>query len=205
MDETPFLELVPLGWDVLFLYDFRNLKPPVFPDDYKETKILAWSFGVVAALSVREELKGPLLCVAGTGAFYHAHFGIPPRLYDVTLKALKRDTEKTLNSFYQNMFTDKKDLNFFLSRRPQRCPSSLIEELESIKDKSYLPPNKKPLVLITHRDRIISARNQKKYWGKGPYIREGPFGHFPFYRFRNLEDLWYYASKALPESFKVDL
>jgi len=200
MDETPFLELIPREWDILFLYDFSTWSPFAIPEGYAEIKVLAWSFGVTAALSLKD-LNFPLLCVAGTGAFYHSRLGIPPRIFDATLEALKKAPQKTLFSFYRNMFSEQKDLVRFLKRRPQRPFSSLVEELEALKERNF-PPNARASVVITLHDRIISARNQKRFWAERARLSEVPLGHFPFYQFRDLEDFWNKNFRGVARAFQ---
>ncbi|WP_456369842.1 pimeloyl-ACP methyl esterase BioG family protein [Thermodesulfatator atlanticus] len=180
MDESPFVPVfVKEPFDVLFIYDYRKIKPPSLPRGYKSIKILAWSSGVPVALKFHENV----LCVAGTGAIYHARYGIPPRVFDATLCALKKDAQKTLLAFYRNMFDEEKDFYLFMKNRPKRMHSQIIEELEAIKEqKIFFPENAK--AIVTSSDRIIPAKNQERFWNQtGVKTRKISASHFPFYRF----------------------
>ncbi|OAG27145.1 pimeloyl-ACP methyl esterase BioG family protein [Thermodesulfatator autotrophicus] len=186
LDERPFLPLMEKEhFDVCFIYDYREDKLPSFPE-YPETIVLAWSAGVIFALSYQEKFNKLTLC-GGTGFLRHSKWGIPPKIYDATLLALKKDGEKALLSFYRNLFWREEDFNFFIKNRPRRPLTEIIEELEVLKEKSFSGKPKHARILVTEKDRIIPARNQKNFWNYvGLSFTLKPWEHFPFYRAKTL-------------------
>ncbi|AEH45951.1 protein of unknown function DUF452 [Thermodesulfatator indicus DSM 15286] len=186
-DETPFLPLLENEtYDVAFIYDYREEKLPALPE-HSETTVLAWSAGVLCALSKQEAVFGKTIFLGGTGALRHRRWGIPPKIYDATLSALKKDGEKALYSFYKNMFLREEDFKFFLKNKPQRLLNELIEELEVLSDKNFSEKTKNAQVIITEKDRIIPPRSQKNYWSQmGLSFCQKPWGHFPFYQEKTL-------------------
>ncbi len=196
MDERPFQDLSSQDYDVWVCFDYRSLDyAPSVWEDYQEVIVLAWSLGVGAALQAFDRLKqvSAWVFVNGTGAFRHPRWGIPPRIFDRTLAALKDQRAQTLYAFYQNMFFGEADgdLARFLSHRPQRNLKEIVEELEMAADLLVTPRlTNKVVALVGQKDRIIPARNQQAFWQEmGLKCHLYPWGHFPFYRFSTFEEL----------------
>ncbi len=196
MDKTPFEGLTSTLYDVWVSFDYRYLKdiPPLW-EDYDQVIVLAWSLGVGAVLKVFDQLKNvsAWVFINGTGAFRHPRFGIPPRIFDHTLAALKEKRHKTLEAFYQNMFYGEaaQDLARFQAHLPKRDLEELIEELEGAQGFLLTPRLRgNATALIGQKDRIIPARNQEAFWQEmGVKSLFYPWGHFPFYRFSTFEEL----------------
>ena len=195
MDETPFLPLKTSGLDLLLLYDYRDLVLPPLPESYQRIMLLAWSFGVYAALHC---LSGGLLpklekavFLNGTGAPYDRAYGIPPRVFDVTYKAFERAPQETLFRFYQNMFLRREDWRRFKGHLPRRDFEELREELACARQWPPLfcsPPVGK--ALWAAQDAIFPPAHQRRYWETLSFPAEEILeGHFPFYRFQYLEQL----------------
>ncbi len=191
MDENPFLPLKIRGWDLALIYDYRDLNFPPIPS-YAEIKILGWSAGVYAGLlALREGLAQQGVFVNGTGAFCHPTWGIHPRLWRATWQALKRAPQQTLSKFYQNMFRHSEDLRFFLTHRPQRSISEIIEELEALMGfDPCLEVRGEVRAFVGRDDAIFPPLAQKRYWEERgiPWLFL-PGGHFPFYE-RRLEEFF---------------
>ncbi len=189
-DERPFETLAAQSpFDVYVVYDYRELGPLSLPGGYREHLFLGWSLGGTVALHLGVYRRGPLYLLGATGYFCHERFGIPPKIYALTLQGLKRKKEESLFSFYERAFSGEEGLDVFLLHRPRRPLDELIEELEKTKDLGTPPPQGANIkVLITGKDRIIPPRAQRLYW-EGRAGVERPFGHFPFYRFEDFAGL----------------
>ena len=110
--------------------------------------------------------------VAGTPYPVHNEYGIPERIYNLTIKGF---SEKSVQKFMERMFLTKPDMVKFSDRAVESQKSELIKMLE------YKPNDKfnYSKVIIPDSDLIIPTKNQKKYWDtKGEMIHSGhcPFG-----------------------------
>lgn len=194
MDERPFHGLCGEETAVAVLYDYRDLELPEIPKGYSRVYILAWSLGVYAALKNLSSLNGEILFLAGTGAFSHPEFGIHPRVMNLTLKGLEERGEKSLLAFYANMFSGELGLEIFLENQPQRNLSEVVEELKMAAERGPLFPSNfsKIRAVCTLRDRIVPFEAQLRYWERvGVPVRILEAGHFPFYRFSSLKELFF--------------
>ncbi len=194
MDPRPFYKLSSQAYDVLMLFDYRNLGDLSLDlSAYQEIEVLAWSLGVSAALRLIEKIPARRwIFLNGTGAFCHKQWGIHPRLIERTLKALRTLGEDTLLAFYKNMFQGEKGLEEFLTKRPCRRLKELITELEKA---SSWPPafpegDLNAIALVGKKDRIIPPAAQKAFWERAKVqVKSLPLGHFPFYCFDYFEDI----------------
>ncbi len=194
VDERPFLELVG-SETVAFLYEYdERLSVPEFLKEFKRKFVLGWSLGVRMALEAVEQLDGVerLVVVAGTGTFSHPETGIHPRLVRLTLKALKSEGRKVLENFYDRMFSEDKDRKIFRSRLPERSTESVIKELEfAMELEPKFPKDLEGTYLLTEKDAIFPPEAQEKFWKESLFkIIRKPFGHFPFYRFGSLREIF---------------
>ncbi len=192
MDERPFLDLIPPGTAVAFLYDYRDLELPAWPP-FPKVKVLAWSLGVRVALYHRERLPYEMSLVAGTGAFVDPRWGIPPRVFNLTLKALREKGESVLSRFYQKMFEDPAHWERFERGTPQRPLKEVQEELEiqALKVPVFPSSAKGLKVWITQKDAVFPSQAQKAYWERaGVPVNMLPEGHFPFYSYPSLK-VWF--------------
>ena len=205
MDCTPFAGMETVDYDVLMFYDYKNLDIESYLVEecarYKNTVLIGWSFGVWAAAQVGNKFN-PQRCIAvnGTPFAIHERFGIPSKLYDLTLSTL---SEKTLLLFYKNMFINSEgEDNFskFLEKMPKRELQEQKEELLLIKEQVLAGESKDPeskdimsfdTAIIGKHDRIIPSKNQLYYWKSQPNTRhtiiDAP--HFLFDLFKNWDDL----------------
>lgn len=186
MDPAPFADLAIPGHDLLMVYDYRDLTPPDLSclAGYRQRHLLAWSMGVWAA---SRQLAAPpfffhsATALAGTLQPVHDRCGIPTAAFDATLSSLDRDAA---DAFYRSMFDEPDQAERFLAQRPDRSTTSLRNELERLKT-ACLGQGPGPDIfdrrIVTSRDRVFPARNQKRAWqGTVSVTRKWP--HFPFYR-----------------------
>jgi pimeloyl-[acyl-carrier protein] methyl ester esterase len=203
MDEKPFQLLGSDEFDVFMLYDYRELAVPVnlraLCQPYHEIHLMAWSLGVWVCQQLKEELPERIvfsLAVNGTLQPIHPRYGIPPEIFESTLKNL---SARTLHNFYQNMFSADEIAKLFLQHLPSRPVLEIIEELHHLKILILAEAENQEVMgfdaaLIGNRDMIISPRNQLRFWQNQSNCRMAAAGHFPFYNWKKWEDIFVHRS-----------
>lgn len=189
MDQTPFRTLPVTRHDLCMVIDYRTLPPidlQMFAD-YHRLHLVAWSMGVWAAahlLAGQADRFTTSTAIGGTLTPIDNQRGIPADSYNAMLDHFTADT---VEHFYSSMFDSHEQLTTFLENRPQRPLDELREELAAFRDAALdagPARNMYSRKIITSRDRIFSARNQRRAWGKdSAEVCNWP--HFPFY---NLAD-----------------
>ncbi|NLX19833.1 MAG: alpha/beta fold hydrolase [Desulfobulbus sp.] len=193
MDPAPFHALPATGCDLCMFIDYRTLEPvdlQMFAG-YDRLHLVAWSMGVwVAAhlLADRADCFATSTAMGGTLSPIDNQRGIPAASYNAMLDQF---TAQTLDSFYENMFDSREQLHTFLENRPKREVAELRDELQAFSDAFFNfgpAPDIYQRKIITSRDRIYSARNQLRAWGKNSAeVRNWP--HFPFYMLTDWHEL----------------
>lgn len=201
MDPSPFATIAPPDADLFMVYDYRELTPvDLTPlEGYAHCHLLAWSMGVwVAAhlLAGKEQRFTSRTAVGGTLQPIDAKLGIPPQQYAHMVEHFSPDI---LHGFYRNMFDDESQHQRFLSQRPQREISDIHQELASFRDavaQSGVPVDIYQQKWITSHDRIFSARNQMRAWGKGVgIVRNWP--HFFFFMDNSWNELLFLTDHSV--------
>lgn len=187
MDPAPFRTVPASGHDLLMLYDYRQLDPDrigdMIPAGYRQLYLLAWSMGVWVA----GHLLGPfcdrfasLVAVNGTTTPIDDRRGIEAKAYADMISSFSAGT---LETFYQAMFDDRREAEFFLRHRPQRPADNMLAELVMLRC-AYLEHGPAADIftrkIIGSRDRIFPARSQLRAWDKD-HSTVLPLPHFPFY------------------------
>ncbi len=189
MGPEPFAEIKVSGADLLLCYDYRKLD--AVPDaemfgGYQRLDIIAWSMGVWMAARCFGGNDFPFASATAIGGTIHPlddRKGIAVGFF--TDMAEKLDKQK-ISSFYNSMFSESPLREKFMKNRPCRSIASLKDELLSIIDMVQAENNQGvediyDLKIITLRDRVFSARNQLRAWGREKSVRM-EWSHFPFYR-----------------------
>lgn len=186
MDPTPFTHLANDRLDVCFVHDYRQLAP--FSLDilsgYQQVHLVAWSMGVwVAGKFLNSDDAKFATCTAlgGTLNPIDTNRGIPPERYDNLITTFG---QQTLEDFYQAMFDNPADVARFLAHQPRQSLPSLAEELQAFRQAYFHLGEGTDLFsrrLVPKRDRIFSARNQIRAWGKEK-AETLPWPHFPFFQ-----------------------
>lgn len=200
MDSSVFSHWGDPPLRVMELHDYRNLSEGL--SQLKETSglyshilVVAWSMGVWAWPRLSTHLRDfPIRAVAINGTPFprHNHWGIPEAVFDATLQGM---SPASLDLFYRNMFNEA-DLHhrFIQYNQPQRSLPDLVEELAAIRDHSVLTFSPREdffhKVLISRKDRIVPARNQRNYWEGHPDIQFLGGGHHCFYEWDSWEDFF---------------
>ena len=181
MDEFIISHLDRSGFDLLVLYDYTDLDvdfPPL--DNYQEKYIIGWSMGVMIS-TLFYDCFGNInkyIAINGTPKPIDDKYGIPERVYKLTLKSFN---ENTCRKFMEKMFDTKPPIEKF-SNRTLESQKEELENLMGIEGK-YISFDK---VFVSENDNIIPTKNQLNYW-RYPVIIKG--GHCPFFKFESWSEI----------------
>jgi len=207
MDEGVFNRIRRPGYDIMVIWDYRNLSIDWgCTASYSEICILAWSFGVYAASQTIQAIDSKItkkIAVNGTMQPIDDKYGIPEAIFDGTLNRLN---PVTLRKFYRRMFTSAEEFAIFQQHQPSRDIDELKEELESFASRMILhaPSHTRwDLAIIGHQDRIFPPVNQKAAWEKAgtaiEHITDG--GHYP--DFQSIIDRQFIDKQMVGKCFKA--
>ena len=188
MNETPVKHLNCEDFDVLVLYDYRNLNFNLSQFDfsaYSEKYLICWSMGAYVSNLFKNELKdfNKKIAVNGTTKIIDSNFGIPEKIYKITVKLLNEDS---CDKFIKNMFDNGKlNPNITISRSLEE----LREELISIQKIELQNELDFDLAIISNDDRIIPTKNQINFWQDKAQIKQINSTHCPFEKFEKWSDL----------------
>ena len=180
MDESVVKHLNPSWYDVLMFYDYNTLDTgfdSALLNAYDERYLVSWSMGVMTATLFDIDYDSTT-AVNGTLRPIDNSYGIPERIYDLTLKGFN---EKGAQRFIKNMFDTEYELPEI--RRSFENQKSELAALKGYKANENFKYTK---VWISDNDKIIPTKNQVAFWGKEPNLRSG---HCPFFLFKNWEEL----------------
>lgn len=178
MDESVVEHLNPTDFDIIMFYDYNTLDIDTeIISHYKEKHLIAWSMGVMTATLFNIDYKSKT-AINGTLKPIDNKFGIPTKIYDLTLKNFSPDGAK---KFIQNMFSEPRELTCI-----KREFENQKQELEALKNYQANTDFKYDRIIISDNDKIIPTKNQCVYWNLEPNVRSG---HCPFYLFKNWEEL----------------
>lgn len=179
--------------DLLLCYDYRSLACDTLPDlsEYGRVCVVAWSMGVWAAAQVLKDWAvRPFSCIAINGTEHPVddRFGIPLSVYALTEKGMN---EKGREKFFLRMLPEKAERERFESNKPLRELPEQLEELYAIRiqsseQKNHLQWDK---VYISEKDVIFPPAHQLNWWQDRAVIKKLSGGHYPFYCFRNWEEI----------------
>lgn len=192
MDEHPFSQIHPEGYDWMICYDYRSLDfDKALIEEYSEITLVAWSMGVwVASQIMRQYPELPVvqsIAINGTPYPVDETKGIPPAIFEGTLQGLNI---QTLQKFRKRMCCSAADYQSFLLTAPQRSVEELKEELAAIK-KVYLSSGPSGFrwqkAIIGKNDRIFLPQNQRRAWeGVAKDIEEVEAAHYQKEIFQHL-------------------
>ena len=168
------------GCDVLAVSDYSRFGPlPEMCRAYAACAVVAWSLGVwcAAASGVCAALPpGPRIAVNGTLDPVSATDGIPPEVFDGTLR------DWLLPGVREKFFRRISGNSAVFSRR---TAESQKEELAALKERiagTGTPQNPFRTVFVGRRDRIFPPAAQRTFWEGVPGVRiiERDWLHDPF-------------------------
>lgn len=166
MNEAAIRHLcIPEGYDLLIVYDYRSFSD--FPPEvshYQEIILVAWSIGVWATEQLTQRGLLPSvkqsIAMAGSPFIRHDSYGIPCKVFDLTLQTL---TDSSRETFNRRMCGGKSN-EALLKEFEQRTTQELQEELNAVR-KAELSRDSERLafhwdrLLIAEKDKIVPPRN----------------------------------------------
>jgi biotin synthesis protein BioG len=195
MDARPFAPLTSREFDVVNLYDFRELATGLLPSgiftDYGERILIGWSMGVWAGQRLFahcHQLFSRTIAINGTLCPIDNRYGIPRELFTGTREAW---ADLSRRKFYHRLCGGKEVEKCFLDHQPERTLLDQQAELAWYLEMSDCLEPKESIyreVAISADDRIVPTVNQLAYWGDEQVIRLTG-GHFPFYRWSGWDEL----------------
>lgn len=180
MDENIVKHLNPTEFDILMFYDYNSLSTDFdfkILENYIHKYLISWSMGVMVATLFNIDYKKKI-AINGTLKPINNEFGIPERIYELTLKNFN---ENGIKKFISNMFLDS-------SETVEVCRDfeNQKTELAALKNYKSNMNFKYDKVFISKYDKIIPTKNQIAYWGIEPNIESG---HAPFKLFKSWEEI----------------
>lgn len=188
MNETPVQHLNSEDFDILMLYDYRNVDFDLGQfdfDKYAEKYLVCWSMGVYSANLFKDELKNfdKKIAINGTNKVIDDDFGIPKKIYKVTVKFLNADS---LDKFIKNMFDGGKlNPNITITRTLEELKDELIS-IQNIELNDELKFDK---AIISLNDRIIPTKNQLNFWQNKAEYKLINSTHCPFDTLNSWRDI----------------
>lgn len=186
-DENCFIEFDNNSSDILFIYDYSDLDFSELEycdyTPYTEINLIAYSYGVFAANEAANILPSIDNSTAIAGTIYpiDENYGIKPKIYDFMLNSFNEDVLANFKAKLGNITEAKRDI------------LNLKNELLNIKN--YVLNNEITQnfnfnkVIITKKDRIIPYGAQKSFWEGHRNILEINSGHFPFFEFKDFDEI----------------
>ena len=176
--------------DLLFVWDYRNNDFEFDFSKYEKIDVVSFSYGVFMSQFANLPQVNSNTAICGTLYPISREFGINPKMFDLTVKAL---SDVTLQKFYQNMFCEDIEYKKFCDLNSFNSPNieNLKAELENIRNLSLLHREDKVAftkAIISKSDRVIPTNSQLSYWQKDVNVEMIEAGHFPFFKY-SLEGL----------------
>lgn len=175
MDESVVKHLDAEDYDVLMFFDYNDLKTEFnfsLLSTYAQKYLIAWSMGVMTATYFDIDYNKKIT-INGTLKPIDDNYGIPKRIYDLTLKGF---SPKGLEKFVKSMFDT--EIPIIQINRKYENQKSELEALVHYQAKQDFRYDK---IMISSNDKIIPTKNQVAFWGIQPNIKGG---HAPFNSFK---------------------
>lgn len=180
MDENIVTHLEFDEYDVLMFYDYNSLKTDFdfsILEKYTDKYLIAWSMGVMIATLFDINYKSKT-AINGTLNPIDDNFGIPTRIYNLTIKNFSSESAE---KFVNNMF-----LKSTILPKINRKFENIKSELQALLNYQANQNFKYDRVIISSDDKIIPTKNQIAFWRMSPNIESG---HSPFYSFKKWSEL----------------
>jgi len=180
MDESVVNHLEPEDYDVLMFYDYNSLNTEFDLTSlgiYDKKYLIAWSMGVMVAtlFDINYDKK---VAINGTLKPIDDNFGIPKRIYNLTLKGFSPvGAERFIKSMFNN-----ESFSIKINREFENQKS----ELEALTHYQSNQNFKYDRIILSSEDKIIPTKNQIEFWKIQPNIQGG---HAPFNNFKKWSEL----------------
>ena len=188
MNETPVKHLAFEDFDVLLLFDYRDLNFDLSQFDfsqYQKKYLICWSMGVYVSNLFKNELQNfnKKIAINGTTKIIDNDFGIPEKIYKVTVKFLNEDS---CDKFIKNMFdVGKLNPNITITKTLKELKEELIS-IQNIKLDKELDFD---CAIISNNDKIIPTKNQINFWENKLSAKIISSTHCPFEIFKKWSEL----------------
>lgn len=180
MDESVVNHLNPETYDIVMFYDYNDLNTDFdfkIINSYKQKHLISWSMGVMIATLFNQDYDTKT-AINGTIFPINNEYGIPERIYDLTIKGFN---EKGAKRFINNMFLEEPP-----SIEIKRELENQRNELIALKKYQGNENFKYTRVILSSDDKIIPTKNQINYWKIEPNIISG---HCPFFQLKSWSEL----------------
>ena len=182
MDEQIVKHLNADEYDVVMFFDYNTLDTDfdfIGTNNYGATYLVAWSMGVMIGSIFADKFLNLIGATAINGTLepISAKYGIPPRIYDLTIKGFN---ESSCLKFIDNMFDTPVKLSINRTFNSQKTELCALKSYTANFDFKY---NK---VFVSENDKIIPTKNQCQNWGIEPNLKGG---HCPFFLFKHWSEL----------------
>lgn len=186
MDPSPFSLIPAVDYDLLMVYDYRQVDPSgilMLTEQYDCLHLVAWSMGVWIAgrfFSAWQDRFTSATAVNGTLTPIDDQGGIPPKAFAAMISGF---SPAALEGFYRDMFDRPDQAARFLHYKPRRTPESVLAELQTLQQMYGELGAGDDIFgrkVVGSRDKIFPARSQLHSWGKANCERIKA-AHFPFY------------------------
>ncbi len=180
MDESVVNHLNPETYDIVMFYDYNDLNTDFdfkIINSYKQKHLITWSMGVMIATLFNQDYDTKT-AINGTIFPINNEYGIPERIYDLTIKGFN---EKGAKRFINNMFLEEPP-----SIEIKRELENQRNELIALKKYQGNENFKYTRVILSSDDKIIPTKNQINYWKIEPNIISG---HCPFFQLKSWSEL----------------
>lgn len=197
-DENPVKFLDCTGYDVLAVYDYNDL---TIPEDlknlnkYESKTLISWSMGVFTAYLMKDLFKDfdYRLALNGTVTPVDNEFGIPVKLFDLTLKHAAAGVGLG-GKFYKNVFKTEEEFNRYLENPVKRSVENRVSELEKlyelIKNTDIKYEKFYDRAIVCEFDKIIPPDNQiASHENNKVPVTKLPYGHGPIYNFKSWDEI----------------
>lgn len=195
-DANCFIEFDNGKSDLLFVYDYSDMQtnPLEYFDflGYTQISVIAYSYGVWALNYVYNQDLLPQVdsscALCGTFCPIDNEYGVNEKVYEIMMRSLNADT---IDKFEKKMAIGSSfPLNI---KSAKRKIENLLDELLNIKIVSKNTWFKKNFdfdkVVLAKKDRIFPYSSQANFWAAHRNKVELECGHFPFFEFRDFDEI----------------
>ena len=188
MNESAIQNLSYDDFDILMINDYRefNFDFSQFDfDEYKEKYLICWSMGVYTVSLFKNIFDSftKKIAINGTSKIIDDNFGIPDRIFNLTVKNL---SDIGVKKFIGNMFNEKNKIqNLKIENSADELKNELIS-IKNLKISDFITFDK---VYVSLEDKIIPPKNQINFWNGKAEIVKLQSSHCPFLEFNNWADL----------------
>lgn len=172
-------EQIPSEYDVLCIYDLRQVESVEDMSSYKHRYLFAWSFGVWAAEQIFADSATTFtraIALCGSPYPVSEEYGIAPKIMEITIKGIERAgieqfNRRTYGEYY----------NTIRERLVGRPLGELVDELRILYQRSqepYTPKIAWDKCIVGSNDVIFQSEKLLNYWAIRAEIL--PLPHYPF-------------------------